>query len=329
MAGDTGSVASGIPTAAGCVYREIEFRFCDMIVDKMKKILFIVNPKAGKNRGLKAVLQATSLLKERGMDGDILVSEFAGHAVELAGEADQSLYSGVVAVGGDGTLFEVINGFLREGGELTVPVGQVPVGTGNSFIKDLNIHSVEDAVEKIAGGNTRKIDLGFLKHPGGEFYFINLLGTGFVADVAHRAKRFKWLGPLSYVLGVLGELARLRPVPVTLTVDGREIKKEYVFAEICNSTRTGGDMIMAPDAKIDDGFLDVVLLKKITRRKLLKIFPSLFKGTHVNDSHVETFTCKNIKIEPAVSQRLSPDGEIIGHTPIEISILPRHISMFS
>lgn len=294
----------------------------------MRKILFIVNPKAGKSKGLKVVRHAATLLNHRGILADIQISEFAGHAIELAHGANQSAYSGVAAVGGDGTLFEIINGFLRDGGKIDIPIGQVPVGTGNSFIKDLDINSVEDAVEKIAVGKTREIDLGYFTSPDGEFYFINLLGTGFVADVAHRAKSFKWLGPLSYVIGVLGELAKLRPVPVTLTIDGKELQQDYIFAEICNSTRTGGDMIMAPDAKIDDGLLDVVILKTISRINLLKIFPTLFKGTHVSDPHVETFKCRKIKIEPKISQRLSPDGEILGSTPIEISILPKHISMF-
>ena len=146
--------------------------------------------------------------------------------------------------------------------------------------------------------------------------------------MVHRAGKYKKLGPLSYIIGVLGELSRLRSMPVTLTIDNAVYQRDYIFAEVCNSTKTGGDMIMAPEAKIDDGYLDIILLNKITRYKLLKLFPRLFKGTHILDSHVESFRGKSIKIEPDHHQRLSPDGEVLGSTPIEVSILPQKITMF-
>jgi diacylglycerol kinase (ATP) len=113
-----------------------------------------------------------------------------------------------------------------------------------------------------------------------------------------------------------------------MTIDGKVYQRDYIFAEICNSTKTGGNMIMAPEAKIDDGLLDVILLNDISKLNLLKVFPLIFKGTHVLDSHVETFTCKQIKIVTETPQRLTPDGEVFGTTPIEVSILPNKINMF-
>jgi len=292
------------------------------------KIFFILNPAAGKNKGTNALEKAIPLLNNKGIQTEVKTSNFSGHATELAQQFDPSKYDGVVAVGGDGTLFEVINGLLKKHKNFDLPIGQIPVGTGNSFIKDLEIESIEDAVEKIASGNTKKIDVGFFKYPDGEHYFINLLGTGFVANVAHRAGKYKAFGPLSYVFGVFEELIRLKPVPVQITIDGKVYQRDYIFAEICNSTKTGGNMIMAPDAKIDDGLLDIILLNSISRLNLLKVFPQIFKGTHVNDSHVETFKGKHIEIIPETPQRLSPDGEVFGSTPIEVSILPYKINMF-
>lgn len=292
------------------------------------KVLCVVNPEAGKARGLKVMQEAELLLQQRGVSPDIKISEYHRHALEIAGSIDPGSYQGLVAVGGDGTLFEVINGLLRKHPNTNLSIGQIPVGTGNSFIKDLQIHSVKDAVEKIAGGRTKKVDLGLFRYPEGAYYFINLLGTGFVADVAHTAGRYKNMGSLSYVIGVIREVIGLQSTAVSLTIDGNVYQRDCIFTEICNSTKTGGNMIMAPQAKIDDGYLDLILANKISRVKLLRIFPRIFKGTHVSDPHVETFRCKEIKIESQHPLRLTPDGEVFGHTPIEVSILPGRINMF-
>jgi YegS/Rv2252/BmrU family lipid kinase len=291
-------------------------------------IFLILNPTAGRYKGTKAIQKAAPLLENRGIQCEVRVSKFPGHAVQLAQNFDHAKYEGIVAVGGDGTLFEVLNGVLKKTHHFDLPIGQIPVGTGNSFIKDLGIHSIEDAVDKIAGGKTKKVDVGFFQYPGGENYFINLLGTGFVANVAHRAGKYKSLGSLSYVLGVFEEVARLKPVPLEMTIDGNVYHRDYIFTEICNSTKTGGNMIMAPDAKIDDGFLDIILLNDISKYNLLKVFPQIFKGTHIHDSHAEIFKGREIKIVTETPQRLTPDGEILGTTAIKVSIFPSHINMF-
>ena len=292
------------------------------------KLYLILNPAAGKNKGPKAIEKAVPLLPNKGIQVEIQASESPGHATQLAQQFDPSRYDGIVAVGGDGTLFEVLNGLLKKHENFDLPIGQIPVGTGNSFIKDFGIHTIKDAVEKIAGGKTKKVDVGFFKYPEGEYYFINLLGTGFVANVAHRAGKYKALGPLSYVLGVFEEIVQLKPVPLEMTIDGKVYQRDYIFTEICNSTKTGGNMIMAPDAKIDDGLLDIILLNNISKFNLLKVFPQIFKGTHILDSHMETFKGKHIKIVTEMPQRLTPDGEVFGTTPIEVSILPNKINMF-
>jgi YegS/Rv2252/BmrU family lipid kinase len=292
------------------------------------KILCIVNPLAGKAKGRKVMAQAEPLLRQRGVIPEIRISEYHRHALEIAGSIDPGSYQGLVAVGGDGTLFEVINGLLRKHPASDIPIGQIPVGTGNSFIKDLHITGIDDAVECIGRGQYQKVDLGLFKYAGGTYYFVNLLGTGFVANVAHTAGQYKNMGSLSYVIGVIREVIGLQSTAVSLTIDGNIYRRDCIFTEICNSSKTGGNMIMAPQAKIDDGYLDLVLANKISRLKLLRIFPRIFKGTHVADPHVETFRCREIKIESQHPLRLTPDGEVFGHTPIEVSVLPGRINMF-
>ena len=292
------------------------------------KFCMIVNPNAGKKQGLTASEEAARNFKEQGIEYEIMVSKVPGDSINLASSLNISNFDGILAVGGDGTLFEVINGLFKNKEELHIPIGQIPVGTGNSFIKDLGISTREDALNKILSGQTREIDLGEFSYSSGKYYFANLLGTGFVSNVAYRAKKYKKVGSLSYVFGVLEEVTVLKAAKIELNIDGKIIKREAVFTEICNSRFTGGDMMMAPDAKIDDGLLDVIILNKVSRRKLLSLFPSLFKGEHVKDDTVEVFKGRNISLKSDHPLALTPDGETFGETPIDIHIHPKKIRMF-
>jgi len=288
----------------------------------------IVNPHAGSKHGRKVAEELSKALRDNGDEVTMMVSEFPGNTLTLAASLDTGSFDGILAVGGDGTLFEVINGLLQDDKELSIPLGQIPVGTGNSFIKDLGISSYEDGLNAVLSGNTRSIDLGHFSYSGGSHFFVNLLGTGFVSNVAYRAKKYKLFGSFSYILGVLEEMIVLKAVNIELTIDGRIFKRQAVFTEICNSRYTGGDMEMAPDAEIDDGLLDVVVLKKISRRKLLSLFPLLFKGKHVDDDAVEVFKGKEISLKSDSPQMLTPDGETFGETPIDVRVHPGKIKMF-
>ncbi len=293
------------------------------------KLYLIVNPNAGKKKGAAAAEEAVRIFTDKGIETESITSDFPGHTMELAKKVDTDLYDGIVAVGGDGTLFEVINGLARNPKTVSIPIGVIPVGTGNSFIKDLEIMSMEDAVERIAAGDSRRIDTGDFSHGTEKHLFINLLGAGFVSNVAYRAKKFKALGALSYIIGVLQEMIFLKSTPIELIIDGETIKRDSIFVEICNSRFTGGDMLMSPESKIDDGLLEVVVLNKISRIKLLRLFPALFKGLHVKDPSVEVFKGKNILLKSENTMHLTPDGEILGKTPVNVSINPGSIEMFA
>lgn len=291
-------------------------------------LLAIVNPNAGKNKGIKALKKAIPLLNNNNITVDVKTSEYSGHSTKLAGEYNNKKHDGIIAVGGDGTLFEVINGLLKSHENFDAPIAQIPVGTGNSFIKDLNIENVEDAVQKIVTGKTKKIDVGHFKYPEGDHYFINLIGVGFVSNVAFRAGKYKAFGSLSYIIGVIEEVIQLQSSEIELTIDGVLYKNNSVFIEICNSTKTGGDMIMAPNAKLDDGLLDIIVLNECSKFHLLKTFPKIFKGDHIHDAKVEYLTGKNIILKTDKKLRLTPDGEVFGHTPIEVNIIPKRLTFY-
>jgi YegS/Rv2252/BmrU family lipid kinase len=290
-------------------------------------MLIIANPHAGHGRGARALSEVEAYMAERRMAHRTVVSSHPGHVTELAAEAAGRGESPLVLVGGDGTLFEALNGMVKAG--RFIPVAQIPLGSGNSFIKDLGIESVEDGLRALTEGRTRAVDIGRVRSAAGEYHFVNLVGAGFVADVASRAVAFKLFGDFSYTIGVLIGLLTLRATPLRLTVDGTESVRDAVFIEVCNSRKTGGDMIMAPAAEVDDGLFDVVIARAMNRRTLLKLFPLIFTGEHVKDPHVETFRCSRISVSFDVPRKVTPDGEIIGTTPLDIEVVPRKLEVFT
>lgn len=293
------------------------------------RILMLINPFAGRKKGARVAETSLNAFRQKGIEVETIYSDYAGHLTEIAAKEVTGNWDSIVALGGDGTLFEVINGMMRGDDSLPIPLGVIPVGTGNSFSKDLSISTPEDAIEKIVNGNTANVDLGHCTCADKSFYFINLLGFGFVSDVAQKAAEYKRWGDLSYVIGVFIITVNLESYHLDFEIDGEKFQRENIFVEICNSTKTGGDMIMAPDAKIDDGLLDVILLNKTSRGRLLSAFPKIFKGTHISMDEVETFKAREVKFNPAGVKVLTPDGEITGHTPISVSVLPGKIRIFN
>jgi len=268
------------------------------------------------------------LFARQNVQVETIYSEYRGHLIQIAEREVRGNWDGIAAVGGDGTLFEVINGMMQGDSRLPIPLGVIPVGTGNSFSRDLDIKTHEDAIAKIISGTTRKVDLGFCRAADRSFYFINILGFGFVADVAQKAALYKKWGALSYVIGVFIITRNLRSYPLECEIDGHRLQRDNIFVEICNSSKTGGDMIMAPQARIDDGLLDVVILNKVSRSRLLSALPKIFKGTHVHMPDVETFQAREMRFHPNQAKVLTPDGEIIGQTPITVSVLGGKLQVF-
>jgi YegS/Rv2252/BmrU family lipid kinase len=272
--------------------------------------------------------RVTSLLRKSGISVREHISDRPGGTREIAEQIDPNEWDAILTIGGDGTLFEVINGLLANRDSIPVPIGAVPVGTGNSFVKDLGIADVEQAVEHVIKDHRRRVDLGHFSCPDGNYHFVNLLGAGFVSNVAKRAHRHKRLGALSYMIGVVGELTDLSNYPVRLEIDGKRYDRNAIFVEVCNSQFTGGNMMMAPGADIDDGMLDVVVASDLTRRGVLRLLPAIFSGRHVDDPRVEVFRGTSIRVESEFPLTLTPDGEILGTTPFNVTIQPSALEMF-
>jgi YegS/Rv2252/BmrU family lipid kinase len=255
----------------------------------------------------------------------------AGHATELVATTDLSACDGVIAIGGDGTLFEVLNGLYSHPAESRTPLGLIPTGTGNAFARDLDLEPGDwpRAVEIIKNSRLRKVDVARVKTPVEVFYFLNIIGMGFATDAGMTARKLKILGNVAYTLGTLWQVLKLRTLPLRMEIDGVMFEQDNVFVEISNTRYTGTTFLIAPNARLDDGLLDLTILGKLSRLQLLKLFPTIYTGEHIRHEPVSTFQASRIVIHEPENLVLTPDGEFRGSTPAEIDCLKRDLEIFS
>lgn len=293
------------------------------------KFLMIFNPQAGNGRAAKLLPEIQTAFNNHQLEVEIFHTERTGAGTEELEQRDLSQYEAILAAGGDGTIFEVINGLYRNPAEKRPRLGIIPIGTGNAFVRDMQEDpiSIEQAVSQIAAKHTRQVDVGKYRMKGEDYYFLNILGLGFVADVGLTAQKLKFLGNFSYTLGVLYQVLFLKPFPARIVTEEQEINEDCLFIEISN-TRYTSNFLMAPNARTDDGLLDVTVLKGLSRRKLLGAFPKIFTGEHIELPEVLHFQCRRIDISTDTEKILTPDGELTGSTPIQVECLQRAIDVY-
>lgn len=294
------------------------------------KLLLVLNPGAGFGRAGKLLAEIRQAFKDRDIVTDTLLTAHSGDARERLGASRLDGYDGVVAAGGDGTVFEVLNGLCRHSPDARVPLGVVPVGTGNAFARDLGLLPGEwrKAVSIIAAANLRRVDVGRVQTASEQFHFINVIGMGFVVDAGLRAQRLKRLGAVAYTLGTLWQTLQLKSYPLRIEIDGKTIEQDNLFVEISNTRYTGTSFLIAPGAEMDDGLLDVTLLQKLGRLRLLRLFPTVYSGRHVEYPEIQVLRGKSIRILEPAGCLLAPDGEFRGTTPAEITCLHRGLTIF-
>ena len=264
-------------------------------------------------------------LHRHGIHTEVVISEYPGHLFNALPARLREPWEVIVALGGDGTLFQVVNCCLHHPG-FNTPIALIPAGTGNSFSKEFTGDQSQPAWRRIVDSQPRAVDVIHcqLDNPGplptSDFYLLTVLGLGFVSEVTVNATRYKRLGMLAYALAVFLSLASLTNARVTMTLDGNVIERQPALVEVCNSRITGGNMLINPDSRIDDGLLEVVLLNRVTRWELVRAFPSVFTGQHVHHPAVEVFRGRRLRIESDPPQILTPDGEVAGQTPVDIEI---------
>ena len=267
---------------------------------------------------------------ERGLTCVVHNTRAPGDAIAIAERARAEGVTDVIAVGGDGTLFEVVNGLMK--GDGPVPrLGILPFGTGNSFARDLKDHSPEVLVDAILAGRTRSIDLVRAEHADGVLYSINLFSVGFTAVAGELTNaRFKGLGVAGYIVAVLLTLVRLRHPAFRIRCDdGRWEDAPCALLSFSNSRYTGGDMCMAPAADPSDGLVDCIRVGAMGRLRFLRTFPKIFAGTHVDGTWVTASTARKVEFELEEPVAVMVDGEIRSLRVRELRVLPSAIEVLT
>ncbi|MBT8065159.1 MAG: diacylglycerol kinase family lipid kinase [Gammaproteobacteria bacterium] len=294
------------------------------------KLLLIFNPHAAAGRAerlLPGVLRAL----ESFADVEVRQTRRAGQAVDLVGEESIARYDGLIAAGGDGTLFEVVNGLFMHASEQRPPLGVIPVGTGNAFARDLGLLPGDwrKGIDIIRSARRRRVDAGRVETPIERYHFMNIVGAGLPVDAMRTAEHLKFVGNAAYSFATLWQAIRLQTYPFEIELDGRRLDRESMFVEISNTRYTGTSFLIAPEAELDDGLLDVTLVMKLSRPRLLRLFPTIYRGRHVDYPEVLTRKAREIRILGPEDLELAPDGEFRGRTPATITCLPGALDIFA
>jgi diacylglycerol kinase family enzyme len=272
----------------------------------------IVNEAAGGGRCAKLAPEALADLERRGLSLEVAFTEGPKHATDLVGRAVASGFRRFLSVGGDGTAAEVVNGLIGAGVSAETELAMLPLGTGNSFLRDFDITSVEVAVERIARDDSTPIDVLRLTHQDGVIHFLNTMGTGFVARAGELTnERFKFL-----------EANTLR---YAATTD----EARTVLTSFSNTQYTGGSMRMAPGAEVADGLLDVVRAGTLGRAALIAAFGRIFSGTHTDLDEVWTRQVPHVEFINPSAQSVLIDGDLFHLTPLSIDVLPSALRLIA
>ena len=270
---------------------------------------FVVNSTAGRGKAGRKITDMLSTLNGLDIPFEIEITKAPKHAIQLT--KDAILHRGfrhIVAVGGDGTLNEVVNGIMNSGKNDEVKLALFPEGGGNDFAKYFHLSpSIRRDVELLVRKDVITIDVGVVNG----YHFINSLGIGFDAVVANHANRIKYINGLPrYTLAVLQSLFTMRHFPVSFHLDGTLHQTHLLMLSVGNGRFCGGGYQLTPDARLDDGLLDICLIKDISLLRLLQIIPKALKGTHTREPEVEMLRGKELQISSSLPLPLYFDGEL-------------------
>jgi diacylglycerol kinase (ATP) len=278
-----------------------------------RKVKIILNPMADMGNAWRVARDLRSITEQHG-GVDWSGTVYPGHAIELAKQAGEQGYDMVIAMGGDGTVHEVINGLMKIPEERRPVLGVVPVGSGNDFAHGINASTIPTkALTCALDGQVSKVDLGLMTDEHGrKEYFDNTLGIGFGAIVTIRSHRLPVLrGFLMYLTAVIQTIILdHNPIHMQMETDGEKWEQNISYLVLCNGPREGGGFLVAPEAKIDDGILHYAMITDVSRAMMFRIVPEVMKGTHGRFKQVKMGTCKKFSLTANRPLYIHADGEI-------------------
>ncbi len=286
------------------------------------RITVLTNPASGRGNAPHAAQTAIERLQQRGVDAVAIVGSDAEDARRLLHAAVEKGTDALVVVGGDG----VVSDALQSLAGTDIPLGIVPAGTGNDHAREFGLPTKDPvaAADVVADGWTEVVDLGRIRdRKGMTKWFGTVAAAGFDSLVTDRANRMRWpRGRMRYNLAMLAELSALRLLPFRLVLDGREqIVSDLTLAAFGNTRSYGGGMRICPNADYTDGQLDITMVHSASRSRLIRLFPTVYRGTHVDLDAVTTARATSIDVESA-GINVYADGDFACALPAEISAVP-------
>jgi diacylglycerol kinase (ATP) len=282
------------------------------------RVTVLTNPASGHGNAPHAAERAIARFQQRGVDVCGIVGTDAGHARRLVDAELSRGTDALVVVGGDGIISVALQALALG----DVPLGIVPAGTGNDHAREYGLPTGDPAAaaDVVVDGRVETVDLGRIKGADGtDRWFGTVMAAGFDSLVSDRTNRMSWPhGRMRYNVAMVAELSKLRLLPFRLTFDGEELVTHLTLAAFGNTRSYGGGMLICPDADHSDGQLDVTMVQSASRTKLIRLFPTVFKGTHVDLDQVRTARAKVITVDsPGINAYA--DGEFVCPLPVEVS----------
>ena len=273
-------------------------------------LILAINPQSGRGHARKRALIAKQYFSDHGVPVALVEgSSLLDFREKLRNELDRGSISGVIAFGGDGFIHEIIQHVVPR----DISLGVIPCGTGNDFARSIGIYrlSLTQQLDLIGQSDSQAIDLGRVAST----WFAAILSTGFDALVNERANLMQWpKGRMRYNIAMIEKILALRAHRYQLRLDGDSVEVEATLVTVANGASYGGGMKVCPDAELNDGFFDVMVLGKVSRIELLKVFPKVYSGRHVGHPAVTFYRCREIEILGSGSS--FADGEPISSLPL-------------
>jgi diacylglycerol kinase (ATP) len=289
----------------------------------------IVNPVAGAGKSINKWPEIKELLKSLEYDFDYSITEFRGHAIELAKSAANSGYKTIVSVGGDGTINEIVNGIYQSGNINDVILGIISTGTGADYIRTIGISRNHlEACKRLVTPNIIKVDMGKVgyvkKGQNISRLFINFAGMGFDAEIVKATTiKYKAMGSfVAYLMGLFTTLINYKNKSVIIKIDGNQEYMKICTVIVGQGKYGGGGMMTTPNADVSDGLFDVLIIGNLDKYDLLLSLPKIYKGTHLTHPKVALIKAKTIELYPDVTMSIQADGEILGDSPVSFQIVP-------
>ena len=293
----------------------------------VSRVAVLTNPRAGHGNAPHAAERAVARFEELGIDVVEIVGRDAAHARSLVAESLTAGPDALVVGGGDGVIGVALQSLART----ETPLGIIPAGTGNDHAREYGLPTGDPAAaaDVIAAGHTESVDLGLIRGDDGtQTWFGTIAATGFDSLVSDRVNRMRWPhGRMRYNLAILAELSQLHPLPFRLVFDGeREVLADLTLAAFGITRSYGGGMLICPRADHGDGLLDATMVRSGSRTRLIRLFPTVFKGTHIDLDEVSTERARTVRVE-APGINAYADGDYVCPLPAEISAVPGALRM--